>query len=931
MSPRELHLERTPQPLRAPRAWLIDGADPARWLAEIARWQIAEDQLALHVLPRSRSDRSVGGLFVIAPAGVTPAVRPAALAFATIADRCWLPVDAVLRPAVTDAEVCGLCAPVPLMFHPALGPVAVDREAALRVADRLCAPGAVVKMWRAAPIIPRAHPRIETIAFRVTLSLGEIFGEESREIGKEPPGGLPRAPGEPSDHPLARGLRGIGHGMLSAAEWAINHLPGGKAADGMRDGISRWIGERLGGISREMALSRHHALLRLIEELKNNPEAGLRHALPLNHSALHRGIAPPTNRLGERGSDFDLKRLGGGQRRDAWDVPDDVRMQLRQRYLELAERERQLGRFRRAACIYAELLGDLHAAAAALAEGGHWQEAALVHRDHLHNAMEAARCFAEGRMYAEAVKIYEEKGAHEPLGALYRTLGDEEKAGLTFRKWIAELIAQGDILAAASVMETPLNAAGEAVLFLESAWDSTAQAPQCVERILATRGPRGEHAETVGFLSRIAASRAIQGLVPALLDVFAKAQTTYPDRGVRALAGDIGRRWIATRIAAGSGGRQAQFIQKLAGLAPDDRLLAQDGHRFLDQQRANTPPSLPRKSPPASIAKRGTAELTPLFKFRLPHPRTAWRLAAGCRDGLFAIGTDGGNVRAVRLSFDSAVQEVEWRHYMHSDITGNLILAVRSDDVFENAFAAVQGFGLLDEIRLPLTDAKIGLPTWVGNSQFAAAYSGDGTLWILHGDAEGYAIKGYADGGRLRGHIAVPPPKHTPDPKYADAAWPPLLAASGTELVLALGFHLHRFGGESNLSAHGAMEPIVFSKPITALAVPPRWGAPHVAVALGNEVQICWLGRQAGRCHLVWSGLDGAVIGYSADGTLVILSGSAGYLFDCDSRGNRHEARFAWPHSPAVAIVPGPTARTFGVVEADGQVHWLRFSSEWLR
>jgi tetratricopeptide (TPR) repeat protein len=928
MIARELRLERTSQPQRTARAWLIDGADPARWLAEIARWRIADERLALHVLPRSRQDRAAGGLFVIASGEATPAVQPAALAFGTIADRCWLPVDAVLRPAVTAAEVGAFCKEAPLIFHPALGPVLADRDAALRVADLLAVPTAMMKAWRGAPIISLAHPRIESIAFRVTLLLADVFGEESREIGIEPPDDLPRAPGEPSNHPLARGLRGVAHGMLGAAQWTLDHLPLGNTAGGMLDGMGRWVEEHLGAIARQLALSRHSALLRLLEELKTNPEAGLRHALPLNDAALHRGIAPPTNRLGTRESDFDLRRLGGGRRRDAWEVPADVRAQLRQRYLELAERERQLGRFRRAACIYAELLGDLHAAAASLAEGGYWQEAALVHRDHLHNALEAARCFAAGRMFAEAVRIYEEQDAYEQLGVLHRALGDEEKAQRAFRKWVERLITLGDLIDAASVLETKLNAREEALDLLDSAWPLHPQAFRCVERSLAMRGPRGEHAAAARSLARIEAGPMNDGFVLLLLDVFARLQMTYPDRQIRAQAEDLGRRLITTRITGRDPKRRAHFVQKLAELAPDDRLLAQDGHRFLDQNSAKAQPAAARKSTPLPVGNVGPAEVFELGQILLPHRRTTWRVAVGCREGAFVLGTDGDSVRAARVHFDGEVQDASWRPSLISALTEHLILSAPAHSLGERVFAAVRGFRLLNEIELPAgngfaTTVSVGNPNWVAECPLAAVHASDGTLWVLDGSDE-QVLKGYAADGSLRGHFAIPPAQETANVEDVEPVLPPPLAAIGAELLLAKGSQLHRLSSESQRA-------IIFDEPIAALATPPRWGTPHVAVALRTEVHVCWLGRRAGLCHRVSSGLGGPVIGYSADGTLIVLAGEAGYLIDCDSRGQRREARFDWQRAPALAIVPGPTARMFGVVSMDGRIHWLRFSAECLR
>src|SRR5258706_6839588 len=150
---------------------------------------------------------------------------------------------------------------------------------------------------------------------------------------------------------------------------------------------------------------RHKELHRLLHLLEKDPEAGLRHAIPMNDFA-HRGLGRPGGRLGERPPDLDVNRLGGGPA-DFWHVPDHLQQVLRRRYREMADRELQLGRHRRAAYIYAELLGDLVSAAHALKQGQLYREAAVIYEEHLHNPLEAARCLADGGLLLEAIERYE--------------------------------------------------------------------------------------------------------------------------------------------------------------------------------------------------------------------------------------------------------------------------------------------------------------------------------------------------------------------------------------------------------------------------------------------------------------------------------------------------------------------------------------------
>ncbi len=142
-----------------------------------------------------------------------------------------------------------------------------------------------------------------------------------------------------------------------------------------------WANRQLRRLNEQGERIRNREIHRLLHLFDTDPEAALRHAIPMN-AFPHRGLAPPGTGLGSRLPNFDLSRLGG-RAADFWNVPPNVQNLLRLRYREMADREMQLGRHRRAAYIYAELLGDLVSAANALKQGKHFREAALLYEEHL--------------------------------------------------------------------------------------------------------------------------------------------------------------------------------------------------------------------------------------------------------------------------------------------------------------------------------------------------------------------------------------------------------------------------------------------------------------------------------------------------------------------------------------------------------------------
>ena len=183
--------------------------------------------------------------------------------------------------------------------------------------------------------------------------------------------------------------------------------------------------------------------------------------------------------MGPRSLNFDPRRLGGGPA-DFWNLPGKLQEILRRRYRETADREMQLGRYRRAAYIYAQLLGDLVSAANAFKQGLLFREAALVYEEHLKNPLEAARCLAEGGFLAEAIEHYEKLDRWLDIADLQKRAGNLAAVENAIRRVVNERLSQGDILGAAKLVEEKLQASDEALEMLLGAWPSSHQAASCV-------------------------------------------------------------------------------------------------------------------------------------------------------------------------------------------------------------------------------------------------------------------------------------------------------------------------------------------------------------------------------------------------------------------------------------------------------------------
>lgn len=927
----ELRLEPAGAPQRPATAWLISGDDPLRWLAEIAAWKLDEAKLTLFVLPQSCDDLAPSGVLVVGndPRAI-PARTPAALPFGRAAEGFYVPTHAHLLPVLSEAELAGLKQCEAVVFHPALGPIGFGVEEALGVWDLLASPPEREARWAAPPVEIAPHPRLESIAFRAPLSLAAIFGAEAAEIGSGSPEELPPAEGEPREGALQRGWRKLQE-SLGKSDRESPQTAGFRR-------MQQWIANNLQGRARDLALARSRALMRLLDQLQKNPDEGLKRALPLGGTGQHRGVAPPAADLGSRAADFSLDRLRGGRAADFWQVPPDLLLQLRMQYLELAERERQLGRFRRAAYIYAELLGDLLAAARVLAEGAHWREAGTLYRDHLGQGLEAARCFVQARMIPEAIALYEKAGAHEALGELYEKLGDAGKAALAFRRWSQQLIAERRFLKAAEVLEHKLLEREKALELLLQPWPAGEEALPCIERRFAMHAAAGEHeraAETV----RRAAAAAGGARAALLLRLLGGLQTSYPDRRVRAVAEDCGRREFARCF--GQHRLEAhhhvlrEAARLLPGLAPDDRLLARDAQRFLDSvQRGSPMPAPLPKAQSSAVIPVGThpAHLTLLREFSLPATRVQWMKATAAAQGFCVIGSGRGGAELARCTFEGATQTVRWHGSELPEQTIPEFLLCMVPGAGERIFAAVYRGAPLSEHALPATGlfsaARAGCPPWLSDAVLAAAGGMDGALWVLRETPTGAVVSGFQEHGQLVATFPAPAltlPARTNGPTLQLPRMH--LAASGQELLCAAGGALHRCtpAGDADRSIP---EPVAeFEEAITGLEASPPWGAPHVAVVLERRIAICWLGVHQGRTHLLDAEAPGAIAGFSSDRILVALTRDAGFLFDSDSRGRLRSARFGWKGAAPLAVLRGPAARTFTIIDVNGIVRIFGFSS----
>jgi len=222
---------------------------------------------------------------------------------------------------------------------------------------------------------------------------------------------------------------------------------------------------------------------------------------------------------------------------------------LRRRYREMADREMRLGRHRRAAYIFAELLGDLHSAANALKQGRYFREAALLYDEQLKNPLEAARCLAEGGLLAEAIERYIKLERWLEVADLHERLGNRAEAEAAIRRVVEERRSQDDIMTAARLVEERLHAPDEALEMLLGAWPASKQAVSCVGEAFQLLGKLGRHEVALERMIRFGREPVSKALLLPLLTVFGRVAHEFPHDGVRHRAADLTRVLVAGQLA----------------------------------------------------------------------------------------------------------------------------------------------------------------------------------------------------------------------------------------------------------------------------------------------------------------------------------------------------------------------------------------------
>ncbi|MEM9378346.1 MAG: hypothetical protein AAGB93_00255 [Planctomycetota bacterium] len=738
MSAPALRLEPSRTTSAGADAWLLDGNDPRPWLAALADLGVPFGALELYVVPASSGDRAPVALLAVPPEGArAPAPRHGAQPLVR-RGTVLLPADGRMEPPPADAERGRLFAMAVHLLHPRHGHVGFEEADRLRAVDLLAPPPLLSATWSGARpglALPRG---IGPFGAAVSAEdLARLLFEGGQDVSVEPLDGAgDRGPlRAASDVAGAAFLRLPNRFLARAALWYARRVPSTSDRPTFVDRLARWAGEVL---ATEGGGRRAREIRRLMALLRDDPDRGLRHAIPLGGNPFDRGRGFGEPRLGDETPDFDLEKLGGSRGIEQWAIDHAERRALEELYRERALADAAAGRHRRAAYVYARLLGDLRSAARVLEDGGYFREAARLWRDHVDEPVEAARCLERAGLFEDALAIHRDLEDHEAEARLLERVGRVEEARAAWRRVVDACLEREDAWTAARVLERSLDEPEEAARLLRAAWPTGRQPEACLDAWFELCDRRGWTGELRAWIAAERDGALVDGRSLPLLRELGKRCPALSDEATRDELADALRGAVGSALTGEVRLPMDEVRERLRAIgptAPDDRVFAADVRRFQTAaaRREGARQERPRTAP------RGTIRTVSSFRLRGSFGSIQELLFLGTEHGLW-VGTwtrpghhlvieqldwQGRSVDDVRVTVPPPVERIVLPRWNSKGVSPLILLRSR-----DRLGRRVEPRG-----RPPISRAEsiaVATPATMPEGTIDAVDAGNGELWVLH-------------------------------------------------------------------------------------------------------------------------------------------------------------------------------------------------------
>lgn len=940
---------------RGARAYLLPGHDPAMWLSLLAILRAPLEKAQIALIPSSLNSRQPAAALAILPAapgtaGIDPSdIPPTVRPYVVLNDCLLIPADARLYPPATGSELAQWLVYPLQVFHPSIGLIGLGEADLLRGIDLVEPPAPRPGSWMQAIAGIAPSPRITAIVPADPPTLEDVIKAAREDIGSEPAKDLPPLANES----IARRVAAkTGMGFLSALEWLARKLPGGgkssrKAAASSAQGsagaagggfvqrVRRWAQSKMDSLRRGLEDARNKEIARLLKMLETDPDLALKYALPLYNSPT-RGMAPPGANLSPRNVNFDLGSLGRTGPGDTWEIDNRYQVELAARYRAAANRELALGRHRRAAYIFAQLLGDFSAAASTLRQGRYFREAATLYADRLDNIPLAAECLEAGGLLSEAIPLFQKLGRHEKSGDLYTMMDQTDLARIAYELAVATAQRAGDLLTVARLQEQKLDDHQAALASLESGWPLTSQAAACIGAAFDLRARRGLHDGATERLLALRRERPGFNLCAPLVEVLGKVTRNYPEPGVRVLAADAARVVAGARLspARGDAAKEPHFdpptageirllMNHLAQLAPEDRLLPRDTVRYT---ATPTPvrPALTKPPPQAASQKRKQSTPTLIRAFLLGGD-VEWMSVAARASRFYALGKRGSNLVALHGQWDGTIEtlahvppvKAERYELVAPAGRGTMVWAVPLGRIHKNEHL-IQYVAMGAELPPTMFDYGLLAPP----PCHGKAIDEKGISFTLSDSLEGPFLTLYAHDSAddvLSSYTLSYPTEPSVESAgpFARSDDDPFRVAARAGMVFLLLWQHLRFGQPDNLIQ------VDLPRNGRALVVSNPHVRTRVVITHDEGATLFWPDSRA--LVPIAHGIGQPVACFTREGTLIVVGRHAGVAYRAGGSSTARDevtllSRFEQPADAPLAITPADNPGTFAVFYPNGTV-----------
>ncbi|HZZ71738.1 MAG TPA: hypothetical protein VFE24_05765 [Pirellulales bacterium] len=197
---------------REPCAWFVRGDSAEVWLRALAALPINQTRAKLLVIGAALADRRPLGALIVAdsslrrPSANENPAAPFAQPYGCIAGRLFLPIEGILSPPATAAEIADLLADDSLyVWHPSAGLTQFSAHDCRSAADFLCPPAESRADWNRAAQGTAFNTRLLSLTVESVPTVEEMMNDVRGDIGTRAAslGSLPASRNERRAGPLA--------------------------------------------------------------------------------------------------------------------------------------------------------------------------------------------------------------------------------------------------------------------------------------------------------------------------------------------------------------------------------------------------------------------------------------------------------------------------------------------------------------------------------------------------------------------------------------------------------------------------------------------------------------------------------------------------------------------------------------------------------